>query len=835
MPDLTAKTKPTNIETIEQPKPQENLTDRNEARSVNSNNEICAEMELIYTPSTVVTTQESAATISSRAVPPVEVLTGGKEQRVRSRPSYLYRWGAFMATHWRAVLVVWVAVVSGCLIAMPAVEKSLKAPDFSVSTAESTEAARILDRDFPTVGAEQNVVVFDFRQRDVDAPASRETILRALSDIRAVHGVTKVASPFDRSSMPLISADRHTAIALVGLAGDQSSRSGAATEVSDRLARLSSDAVWMGITGPSPMQTDQIRVSVADTQRAELIGIPVALLLLIFSLGTLVSAAVPVVVALAGITTAYGLIFGMSAFMSFDTLVLAVTAMIGTGVGIDYAMFIVSRFREELAHSDVRDPAARRVAAVAAAADTAGRTILASGVIVVVSLGALVVVQVPLFRAIAGGVAAAVVAALLVALTLLPAMLAGLGSKINFGSLPARFLPADSRAGHIVGGWQRWAKLVMRRPVIFATAAVAFLVLCALPLTGVKFGMDAGMRALAAEQSGHANRLIEDKFASGLLSPVQAIMTGPDGGPMTDSQTQQARAFVGRLSGDHRVSYVLPEVDNGRMVATVILNVGIDSHAATELVRSLRADAEKFAADSGPSVHIGGVTAQYIDISKEISKKSPLVFGLVLAFSFMFLVVAFRSVLLPIKAIVMNLLAITATMGVTVAVFQWGTGESLFDFRSPGFIQIYLPTVVFAVLFGLSMDYEVFLIGRIREYWDRGASNEDAVASGLAHTARPITTAAAIMVVVFASFVTAHVLDHKQIGFGLALAVAIDALIVRLILVPALMRTFGRWNWWLPKFDMRTNRASNNGEISCDFGTGGTCHGDCRGIPPRER
>jgi RND superfamily putative drug exporter len=428
----------------------------------------------------------------------------------------------------------------------------------------------------------------------------------------------------------------------------------------------------------------------------------------------------------------------------------------------------------------------------------------------------------PLFRAIAVGVAAAVVAALLVSLTLLPALLAGLGAKINFGSLPARFLPADSQAGHIVGGWQRWAKLVMRRPVMFATAAVAVLVLAALPLTGVKFGLDAGMQALNGEPSGHANQLIEAKFTSGLLAPVQAIMAGSDGGPMTDSQAHQAGAFVGRLSEDHRVSYVLQEVDNGRMVATVILNVPIDSDAATELVRSVRADAGKLAADGGPTVHIGGATAQYVDIAEEISKKSPLVFGLVLAFSFVFLVIAFRSILLPVKAILMNLLAIAATMGVTVAVFQWGTGESLFDFRSPGFIQVYLPTVIFAVLFGLSMDYEVFLIGRIREYWDRGESNEDAVASGLAHTARPITTAAAIMVAVFASFVTAHVLEHKQIGFGLALAVAIDALIVRLILVPALMRTFGRWNWWLPKMGTKTNRASNNSEISCDSTTNGT-------------
>ena len=227
-----------------------------------------------------------------------------KNRGVQGRPSVLYRWAALMATYWRSVLAVWLLVVSACIIAMPAVEKSLKAPDFNVTTAESTEAGRILDRDFPSVGAEQNVVVFDFRQHDVDAPASQETILRALSEVRSIQGVAKVVSPFDRVSMPLISGDRGTAIALVGLVGNQSSRSDASAEVANKLARLSTDAVWMGITGPSPMQTDQIRVSVADTQHAELIGLPIALLLLIFSLGTLVSAALPIVVALAGVALA---------------------------------------------------------------------------------------------------------------------------------------------------------------------------------------------------------------------------------------------------------------------------------------------------------------------------------------------------------------------------------------------------------------------------------------------------------------------------------------------------------------------------------------------------
>lgn len=396
----------------------------------------------------------------------------------------------------------------------------------------------------------------------------------------------------------------------------------------------------MALTGFSPMQNDMIGVQTHDMERAEALGIPVAFLLLVLTLAAVMAALVPLAMAIAGLLAAFGVLFALTAVMPLDAMAVSMASMIDIGVGIDYAMFIVSRFREELARTGATDRAGV-AEAVGIALATAGRTILASGLVVMVSLCSLVVVRATIFRGIAIGVATAVLCTLVLAMTLLPATLAKLGPAISRGALPARYRPAELRDDTEPrgGGWARWAHVVMARPLLF-----------------------------------------------------------------------------------------------------------------------------------------GGAAAEFVDISDEITAKVPLVVALVLGTSFVFLVFAFRSLVLPVKAVLMNLLATGAALGVTVMVFQWGVGANVLNFQSTGFLQVYLPTIVFAVLFGLSMDYEVFLIHRMKESWEATGDNDDAVATGIQHTARPITAAAAIMIVIFGSFVTADVLE-----------------------VPALMRLFGHWNWWLPK------------------------------------
>jgi RND superfamily putative drug exporter len=281
------------------------------------------------------------------------------------------------------------------------------------------------------------------------------------------------------------------------------------------------------------------------------------------------------------------------------------------------------------------------------------------------------------------------------------------------------------------------------------------------------------------------------------VSPVQIVVTGADGGALDAAGQRNAAQLAWLVAEDHRVAAVESTPGSGRVLINAVPSVPIDSEQAEALVKDVRHDLAPRAA-AGQEVLVGGATATFVDLSHETTSKLPWVMALVLGLSLLFLLVVFRSIALPIKAVAMNLLVTAAAIGITVAVFQHGHGESLLGFESTGFLQVYLPITVFVLLFGLSMDYEVFLIRRMKEAWEDGHDNAAAVATGIEHTARPIAAAAAIMVAVFGGFLTAGILELKEFGLSLAVAIALDATLVRLVLVPALMKLFGDWNWWLP-------------------------------------
>ncbi|WP_235214936.1 MMPL family transporter [Rhodococcus opacus] len=727
----------------------------------------------------------------------------GVDSGMRDRLPLLFVWGVAMARHRRVVLAVWAALLVGCAAAYPMLENRLGAPDFSVKGSESTEVDRLLTTYFPQFGVEQDVIVFQSPTRTADSPEFKTVVDRTLEAAQQVPGVRSVIGPYTGDPGAQISDDRRVAIAVVGLDGDTPQRATVAEQLQSVVQGGNTGDVDAAVTGYSPVQNDVTEIQNADVQGAETIGIPVALVLLVLALGALVAAIVPIGVAVAGLLVAVGVMLAMSTLTTFDSLVVSMATMIGIGVGIDYAMFIVSRFREELARAGVtrRDSRSEIADAVGRSLMTTGKTIIASGLIVMISLCSLVVMQAPIFRGIALAVATAVVSTLIVSLTLLPALLATLGPAVNRGALPQRMRAAESTPADPgkSGRWARWAYAMMARPVMFGGLAVAVLVLAAMPIFGIRYGLDMGTSALEDTPAGRASTALTANFPPGSLSPIEIVATGPGESALTAEGVARIDQLVGGVARDDRVDAVLPAQEGaGRLLISVVPRVPFDSMVAGELVRDLRAAADNSARDGGPVILIGGSTAEFVDISDEMTTKLPLVIALVLGSSLVFLIAAFRSLVLPVKAIAMNLLATGAALGITVAVFQWGIGESLLDFVSPGFLQVYLPTVVFVILFGLSMDYEVFLIGRMREYWESSHDNQYSVAAGITHTARPITAAAAIMVVVFGSFVTADVLELKQLGLALAVAVAIDAVIVRLVLVPALMRLFGKWNWWFP-------------------------------------
>ena len=748
------------------------------------------------------TTDESLQLVTTveRSLPDVVK----SEEPQTTRRSQFYRWGVAVACHPRAVLVVSGLVILLCGAIYPLLRQELGPPPNAIRGTDSFRVEQLLEHRFPGLGSEDDVVIFHSSQHLASDHAYRTVITSVLTLLRRQEGVKGVLGPYDPKAVGQISSDEHAAVGAITLGGDSRQRFDRARRMQNAVARLASNGVRVWLTGYSPIVSDLADVESTDAERAEMIGVPVALLVLLFALGAPLAALLPLLVAGAGLLVTYGALGVLAVVFHFDNLLLAVVTMIGLGIGIDYALFVVSRFREELAceKCNGRSESEWVAEAVGTAIATSGRTILFSGVIVAFSLASLLVVNSPLFQEIAVGAVVVVVCMLVTALTVLPAMLALLGPRINWGALSARLQPADIRpkTSQRPGGWARWALLMMRHPIPAAGVAGIILILAALPALGIRYGVSLGVLSVSGTSSGEGEKVLAQSFTPGAISPIQIILSDHSGNLRTDSQVLAgARILAGELERDPRVTGVAEHRAKTGVVLTVVSSVPIDSSKASALIRHIRRDlVPPIHRNGGPTVLVGGATAQALDLSSDMRMKLPILLALILGLSLIFLMLIFRSVVLPIKAVLMNLLVTGATVGLVVFVFQDGHGEHLLNFTSPGFIQAYLPLLVFALLFGLSMDYEVFLIRRVQEEWKRTHDNRRAVATGIEHTARPISAAAAIMVAVFGSFVTANLLELKQLGFALAVAVALDATLVRLVLVPAVMRLLGTRNWWMP-------------------------------------
>ena len=722
--------------------------------------------------------------------------------------SAAYRFGRAVARHRKVVLAGWVLALIACAALYPGLKHSLGPPNYGIDGAQSSRAEQLLEQRFHGHGAEQDVLVFNSPDRRAGEPAYRAVVARALASTRKQHYVAGVFGPYEVGAKGQVSADGHAAIALVGILGEPRQLLANAKDLQRIVDPGAGAGVHVWLTGYAPVANDITAVENEDVERAETIGVPIALVVLMLALGALAAAFVPLAIAGSGLLLTYGLLALLATVLTFDSFLTTIVTMIGVGIGIDYALFIVSRFREELALRARRGQVGEEEIqdAVGAAVASSGRTVLFSGIVVALALATLVTIKAPIFREFALGAVAVVTCTVIVALTLLPAVLAMLGSRINRGSLPQRMQPRDSLAAEVdyrEGGWARWARAVMRRPVLAAGGIALVLILAATPVLGLRTGVDFGIASLGATPSGKGEEVLARSFGAGTLAPIEIVLSGPrDRGRLSPLATARAARLARELAPSAHNDIASLAVTNGTnaMLLTVAPRTAIDSYASEQLVRHIRsALIPPIQANGGPDVAVGGATAKIVDLSDVTDSKFPVVLGLILALSLLFLTVVFRSLILPVKAVAMNVLATGATVGIVIWIFQDGHAEHLLGFQSTGFIQVYLPLSIFALLFGLSMDYEVFLIRRMRETWLATGDNQAAVAAGVEHTARPISAAAAIMVAVFGSFITASVLELKQFGLGLALAIAIDATLIRFVLVPALMRLFGARNWWLPR------------------------------------
>jgi RND superfamily putative drug exporter len=725
-----------------------------------------------------------------------------------------------MARYRAAVLLIWIVVLVICAALFPMLRSKLSAPDYGVDGSQSAQVEQLLNQArFHGAGSEQDAIVVYSSEHHADARAYRAVVARVLRAAAKQAGVQSLIGPYvPGGPSPRISADRHAALVLVALAGNARQRFNRAEQLQKAVVGASGAGTRAWLTGFSSLAKDLAQVETVDGERAEAIGVPIALLVLMIALGAFAAAVVPLMLAGAGLLLTFGVIAVLASLLQFDVFLLTVVTMIGVGIGIDYSLFIVSRFREELARSpeNPRRERKRISDAIGVAIATSGRTIMYSGAIVALSLTSLLVMQAPIFREFVIGTLTSVICTLAAALTLLPAALAQLGPRINAGSLSVRLQPSDVRPGQVEGrtGWARWAAAMMRRPVLISVAVALLLIVAMVPMLGLRYGINVAFSSLLDTPSGRGAEVLEHSFSPGTTGPLEVIVDGPRGGvrppdsagarsrtasSSTSPALSAARAMERELRHDRRVATLAIRSYGPSVLLTVVPAVRTDSSAAYALVDRVRHDlAPAVRARYDARVLVGGSVAQGVDVSTETSTKLPLVVVITLAMALVFLLIVFRSVVLPIKAVAMNLLATGATLGLLVTIFQDGHGERLLGFSSPGFIQSFLPLCMFVLLFGLSMDYEVFLIRRMQETWRKTGDNRLAVISGVEHTARPITAAAAIMVAVFGSFLTANILELKQFGFALAAAIAIDATLIRLVLVPALMRLMGARNWWLP-------------------------------------
>ncbi|MFB6557595.1 MMPL family transporter [Streptomyces sp. NPDC056400] len=539
-----------------------------------------------------------------------------------------------------------------------------------------------------------------------------------------------------------------------------------------------------------------------DGGASELIGLLAAAAILFLAFGSLVAAALPIGMAVFGLTIGVATMTVLAGVTDVPTFAPVLGSMVGLGVGIDYALFVLARHREYLARGlDPHEAAGRAVA-------TAGRPVVFAGVVVVVSILGLAVANVPFMTV--GGLAVSIVVLTMVvaSVTLLPAFLGAAGPRLARAGRIGRALQAwkpgrlarrrETVAGAApAAGWRRWIGHVSRHPVLYAVGAAGLLLTATLPVLGLRVGLPDDGSLPHSRTERRAYDLVAEGFGPGTNGPL-VIAADPAGDPGVLDR------LVGAVAADPGIASVSPtHVDRATGIATLVVfpTTSPQDKATADTIARLRTGVLPTAIGHGPArAHVGGATASLSDVGQRTSQRLPVLVAAVLAMSFLLLMLVFRSILVPLKAVLLNLLSIGAAYGIMVAVFQWGWGGALIGLEATVPIVSFIPMFLFAILFGLSMDYEVFLLSRVREEYLRTGDNGTAIVEGVSRTARIITSAALIMVAVFLSFAVAEDPSTKMFGLGLATAIFIDATVVRMVLVPATMTLLGRTNWWLPRW-----------------------------------
>ena len=702
----------------------------------------------------------------------------------------------FSARHRWYIIAAWTALVAAAAVLAFDIGDVLTTNDRLDPNTESERARALIEERIRGPEPPREFILLRSDERTVDDPAFAALASSLIADVRALDGTVLAADGYHESGREMfVSADRQTTLIPVTLAGTVDDARHTAAPLVSLVEEFETPPGFEAlITGQGSIGLTFTEISERDLRRGEGIGIPIAVLILLAVFGAAVAAGIPVVVALIAIVTALGVSFLIGQSLELSFFVVNMITAIGLAVGIDYSLFIVQRFREErLRGFSVAD-------AITRAGATANRAVLFSGGAVVIGLLGLLLIPSSMYRSLGLGAITVAVVAVLAALTLLPAMLSVLGDRVDALRIP--FIPRMRLHDRNGGGgiWTFIVGIVMRRPIVSLAVAAGLLIAAAVPAFTLRSGV-AGVSTLPEDNDRRlAFEMLQREFSAGLVSPVEIVVDAPAGDP---GVTAAIDALNASIAADALLDPggVTVAADGGLTLVSALLTVDPRSTDAYDAVRRLRADHIPAAfASADAVVLVAGPTAEDVDFFDVIARYTPIVFSSVLGLSFVLLLLVFRSIVVPIKAIAMNLLSVGAAYGLVVLVFQHGVGNELLGFRSSDTIEAWLPLFLFAVMFGLSMDYHVFLLSRIRERYGLTGGNRESVIFGVRSTGAIITGAALIMVAVFGGTAIGDLVPLQQAGFGLGVAVILDATVIRSVIVPASMAVLGSANWYLPRW-----------------------------------
>ncbi|MGW3728993.1 MMPL family transporter [Streptomyces sp. NPDC000851] len=715
--------------------------------------------------------------------------------------TWLYRLGLGAYRRRRLVLAAWLAVLAGAVCALVVVGGKLD-NEFTIPGSESQQAQDTMAEDFPAAAGTSAQIVFTAPDgAKVTDPQAAQGIQRTLT---AAQDAPQVAAVIPPDKAGTVTPDGRTALAQVNYDVSRSDLDDGALDSLEETTRAAEEAGLEVSVGGQAYGNGVLTPSVL-----ELLGVVVALAVLAITFGSLLAAGMPLLTAFVGVGTGLAGLLAVSSGVTVSSTALSLALMLGLAVGIDYALFVLSRHRTQLAQGmEPRESAGRAVG-------TAGSAVVFAGTTVVIALVGLIVVRIPFLTVMGLSAAATVLIAVLVAVTLLPALFGLAGARLapRPGSRAAR--RAAVAAGEVPAGGtekateeaaakasvmgQRWARLVTRRPLLVVVGTVAALVTLALPAADLRLALPDNGTAAHGTSQRETYDTVDEAFGPGFNGPLLVLAEADTQG---QAGQQQAAAVAGRLQelpGVVKVGQPQYAPESGRAVIQVVPEGGPQDESTQDLVDAIRGDASVIERETGAAVSVTGTTAIGIDVSDRLSASLLPFAAVVVGLCLILLLLVFRSLVVPVKATVGFLLSVAASFGAVVAVFQWGWLADALGVARTGPVVSFLPIVLMAVLFGLAMDYEVFLVSSMREEWVRTGRARDAVIDGAGHASRVVTAAALIMFFVFASFVTTEDAIVKPIAFSLAFGVLVDAFVVRMTLVPAVLAMVGRGAWWLPR------------------------------------